>query len=233
MRKVIALVVVAFALVAAQAAGAHNGTTSIDCSAVTFSFTNFPAGPSTITYVIKLDGTQTASGMFDITGPSATKTIPNQVTGTHTVYAKASWTADGGDKTEATATVTCAPPATCPEKTDTVVSTNPLVCLRTVTVTTPAPPPTTVTVFGKPNCTTGVETGRGDGTVVCTVTNTVTKTVPGPVRVKVVKVKVKGNTVYVKVKWCPVPKPLQCKPGFHKVWDSKNKKYTCAVEGSG
>jgi hypothetical protein len=98
------------------------------------------------------------------------------------------------------------PPGQCPEGT-TPVSTNPLVCLKTVTNTVTNTVTQTVTVYGTPTCPAGsTQTSSGPGYVVCNTTTTGTCTegtpVPGsnPVVCKVTVTKVVIKKVPVKAK---------------------------------
>jgi len=103
------------------------------------------------------------------------------------------------------------PPGQCPEGT-TPVSTNPLVCLKTVTNTVTNTVTQTVTVYGTPTCPAGsTQTSSGPGYVVCNTTTTVPAPagtctegtpVPGsnPVVCKVTVTKVVIKKVPVKAK---------------------------------
>lgn len=187
-RKLIALAVVAVALFVAQAVSAHTGKVAITCTDVTFSFSDFPSGSSKIDYEIKVDNVSN-TGNFIIAGPTDSKKITLTLSGgTHTVYAKAFWQADGGGKIEATNTVTCAANPKCPSGYENGGTSDGVqLCLKTVTNTVTVPGPT-VTVPGP----------------------TVTVTVPGPTKI-VTKTKVKTKTVVkwktkiVKKRICPIP----------------------------
>lgn len=242
-RVFVALVIAASALVVAQTAGAHTGKISADCSAVTFTFASFPSGSSTISYVIKVDGTQTQAGSFAITGPAAVVSIPNKLApGTHSVYAKATWGADGGGFAEGTASVSCAaPPPVCPEGTD-KISDNPLVCQKTVYVDRPVEkivyvdrPVEKVVYVDKPywtpcpSDTTTEPTQDGGHICVAVTTKTVTQFVT---RTKtIVKTKVHVRTV-VKYRPCPKkPKPPACPTGLVRFHSASG--WKCGVPGSG
>ena len=97
-------------LIGVSTADAHIGSISIDCEAVSFAFTRFPADPATINYEIQLDGTTTVHGAFSITGPSATQVIANHVAGPHVVSAHASWSVDHGGSASRSVTLACASP---------------------------------------------------------------------------------------------------------------------------
>ena len=212
---VVAAVSVA-ALVVTGTAAAHRAAVSIDCEKATFSYTAFPEGQSFASYVVKIDGGVYADGSFSVTGPSDTKTVPLSLTGSHTVYAETSWTADGGGKASASAELQCAPPPSpeCPPGTSVYSKGPPLVCLK-------------------------VETRTNTVTRTETVTVPVEKIVEKPVFVtkwktkRVVKWKTKVKRVVkvrrvVKWKPCPIPK---CKEGTTLV--RIGKRYVCAIEGSG
>lgn len=152
-----ALVVVA---VFAATAGAHNGTVGISCDAVTFSFTSFPEGSSTISYTVTADG-HTSGGQHTISGPSDSFTVPLDLAGgVHHVSAQATWTVDGGGTATGESTIHCdghhqppppppppvltttvttttdvkpPPPAVCPAGTTQEGTSVPIVCVRTVT----------------------------------------------------------------------------------------------------
>jgi hypothetical protein len=125
------------------------------------------------------------------------------------------------------------PSGSCPEGT-TVISTNPLVCLKTVTNTVTQ----TVTVYGTPTCPAGsTQTSSGPGYVVCNTTTTVTApagtcpagftTVPGSNPVQCTKTVVKVVIKKVPVKAKPKPKPPHHKA--HK--PAKPKKHTTGKLG--
>lgn len=185
MRKAAGLAVAALVAVAvfAATAGAHNGTVGISCDAVTFSFTSFPEGSSTISYTVTADG-HTSGGQHTISGPADAFTVPlNLAGGVHHVSAQATWTVDGGGTASGESTIHCdghQPPPPPP----------PPVFTTTVTTTTDVKPPPAV-------CPTGT-TQEGTGVpIVCvrTVTKVVTKVVT--VKTKPV-VKTRTRTV---VKW--------------------------------
>ena len=133
MKRILLAATILLALAASNAANAHNGVVTVDCHNVTFAFTSFPTTPTAVTYTITVDTTTTA-GTFTVVGPAATKTVANELAGTHTVTAKAAWTADGGGKAEATVKLDCPVPPSCPAGTSKIQDT-PLVCLKETTNT--------------------------------------------------------------------------------------------------
>lgn len=228
MRFLLVVAVAVAALVAAGSASAHRATVSLTCDEATFSYTAFPEGQSFASYVVKIDGGTYADGSFSVTGPSDTKTLPLSLTGSHTVYAETSWTADGGGKASASAELQCAPPpsAECPPGTSVFDKGPPLVCLKVETRTNTVTRTETVTV-------------PVEKIVEKIVEVPVEKIVEKPVFVTKWKTKVKRvvkwktkRVVVVKrvVRWkpCPIPK---CKRGTTLV--RIGKRYVCAIEGSG
>lgn len=112
------LAIVATALFATQIADAHTAQISINCNAVTFSYSSFPQGVSVAAYSVRVDGSTVSSGNFNITGPADSKVISINLSGNHFVSADTSWTADGGGSASASQDVQCGssppPPKQCP-----------------------------------------------------------------------------------------------------------------------
>lgn len=226
MRLLVLPVAVFISLLAAQVAQAHRASIEVNCEKATFNYSAFPSGQSIVNYVIKVDGGTYTDGSFSVTGPSASKTVPLSLTGNHTVYAKTTWTADGGGKAEATAELQCAPPPSpeCPAGTSVYSEGPPLVCLKTETKTNTVTRTETVdriVYVDKP-----VEVIVEKPVVVEKVVyKTKIKT-----KVKVKKVVKWRTKVKRVVKWMPCKKP-RCKEGTTLI--RVKGKYVCAIEGSG
>jgi hypothetical protein len=228
---------VVMAALAVSPALAHTANVTPSCTGVSFQYDRFPAGQSSASYVVKVDGQTVADGAFTVTGPSSGASVPLDLHGPHTVYAETSWTADGGGKASASAQLECPPlpDPKCPDGTSVFSSGPPLVCLkvetRTETVTKEVPVDRivekVVEKFGTPKCPDATtEVGRGDGSVVCErVVDrpvTVTKVVTRVVTKTVVRWKTKWKTrTIVKHKKCGCPPGTVLYKGH------------CAVQGSG
>jgi hypothetical protein len=80
-------------IVFAPAASAHEGSITINCNLVTFSYIRFPAGTNTIpSETIAIDGSTPTSKSFTFTGPTGSDAIPISLSaGSHTVTATANW----------------------------------------------------------------------------------------------------------------------------------------------
>jgi len=144
MKRIAALLVLFVAGLAAatlftQAAVAHNGQISISCEEVTFNFSSFPTGPSTINWTVTVDG-KPSTGTFSI-GQSATETVPlHLASGRHHISASATWTVDGGGSTSFEADLHCG--STTTTTTEHPPPPPPTITVTT-TVTSPPPPPVT------------------------------------------------------------------------------------------
>jgi hypothetical protein len=100
-------------MVFADAASAHVGTITINCTGVTFSFTSFPSTGAEISETVSINGTRVASETFDLTGSSGSNTIAISGANGETVSANATWTVDGGGSASASQKLSgCVPP--CP-----------------------------------------------------------------------------------------------------------------------
>ena len=86
-------------------AGAHEakGKPDVSCDQASVELASFPQSPSTITFRIKVNGTDSTK-MTQFTGPSGTASVSisdlTTATGTLAIEAFASWTIDGGGKSD-------------------------------------------------------------------------------------------------------------------------------------
>jgi hypothetical protein len=112
---VVAVTVVLSAPVAAQAEGA-NFVPQFGCAGVTISLAGFPNKPgNTVTELIQIDRATTITKVFTFDGPSATDTIPYELTvGHHQLDARVKWSSTlgrGGHDQFLTHGITCLPEA--------------------------------------------------------------------------------------------------------------------------
>jgi hypothetical protein len=92
-------------------ASAHNGTITITCSSVTFSYDSFGSGLNSVDEKVFVDGAlvvdKSGANAFTFTGSDATDVVPLNLSGDHNVSATADWTIDGGGHAEASQTLSC------------------------------------------------------------------------------------------------------------------------------
>jgi hypothetical protein len=96
--RLAATIPLAFALLAllAPAAWAHQGTATISCKKVTYSFSLFPAKPgNTVHENIFEDGFRIDSQNYTFDGSTGGNTISITILGDHTVAAQARWNTNG------------------------------------------------------------------------------------------------------------------------------------------
>lgn len=106
----LAFIVVSAAIFAPEAS-AHNGTITITCTKVVFSYTSFPSGQSLIKETVTINGSVVASKTFTLNGPSGTDTVSINAQNGDNVSATAKWTADGGGSASASMKESgCTPP---------------------------------------------------------------------------------------------------------------------------
>jgi hypothetical protein len=80
---------------AARAEEAHN-TVSFSCSAVTFTYYDFPSGKNTINEIIRVDGVEVVNKKFSFNGPSATDKVAISVPpGHHAIDGQTHWKGNG------------------------------------------------------------------------------------------------------------------------------------------
>jgi hypothetical protein len=104
---VVAAIASATVIALAVPAGAHEakGPPDVDCNTASVELKDFPNGPSEITFHVKVNGTQsTKTSQFS--GPSGTAGVSifdlTSATGKLAIEAYASWTIDGGGKSDTT-----------------------------------------------------------------------------------------------------------------------------------
>ncbi len=99
-RALVALGVMAAAglvpVVFATAAYANQVSISIDCSSVTFSYTNIPSGGGTANETVAVDGTTVVSKTLSLTSPSSSDTVSFSATNGQTVSAQSTFTTSDG-----------------------------------------------------------------------------------------------------------------------------------------
>jgi hypothetical protein len=96
--RVAAVVPLAFGVLAllAPAAWAHEGTATITCTKVTYSFYDFPNKPlNTVRENVFDDGLRIASQIYKFDGPTGGNTVSVDIIGTQSIKASARWNTNG------------------------------------------------------------------------------------------------------------------------------------------
>ena len=96
--RVAATIPLAFALLAllAPAAWAHEGTATISCKKVIYTFSQFSSLPgNTVHEEIYEDGFKIDSQVYTFNGPSGGNTVSIKIVGSQTVEARAHWDTNG------------------------------------------------------------------------------------------------------------------------------------------
>jgi hypothetical protein len=121
MRRGKALVVLMFTAAAglvpiafATAAYANEVAVSIDCTSVTFTYTDIPSGGGTATETVAVDGTTVASTTFSITSPSSSDTVSFSAMDGQTVSAQSTFTTSDGTFSNSASQVLSGCGAPCP-----------------------------------------------------------------------------------------------------------------------
>ncbi|MGO9344399.1 MAG: hypothetical protein ACLP6E_18080 [Acidimicrobiales bacterium] len=96
--RVAAAVPLAFALLAllAPAAWAHEGTATISCKKVTYTFSDFPNKPDNLIHEnVYEDGIRIAMDNYSFNGSTGGNTIPTLIMGSQYILATARWNSNG------------------------------------------------------------------------------------------------------------------------------------------
>ncbi len=106
------LVPVAFA----TAAYANEVSIAIDCSSVTFTYTDIPSGGGTADETVAVDGTTVVSTTFSITSPSSSDTVSFTAANGQTVSAQSTFTTTDGTFSNSASEILSGCGAPCPPK---------------------------------------------------------------------------------------------------------------------